>query len=101
MYSISNSSNNGGRLGWIKLNSLNSKIKNQILKTKVNEITEPIVIPGGFIILKINDVRKTKIVNDIDKEVELVVREVSNKQLNQHSIIYFNKIKKEIEINEF
>lgn len=101
MYSISNSSNNGGELGWIKLNSLNSKIKNQILKTKVNEITEPIVIPGGFIILKINDVRKTKIVNDIDKEVELVVREVSNKQLNQHSIIYFNKIKKEIEINEF
>ena len=101
MHSISNSSNNGGRLGWIKLNSLNSKIKNQILKTKVNGITEPIVIPGGFIILKINDVRKTKIVNDIDKEVELVVREVSNKQLNQHSIIYFNKIKKEIEINEF
>ena len=101
MYSISNSSNNGGELGWIKLNSLNSKIKNQILKTKVNEITEPIVIPGGFIILKINDVRKTKIVDNIDKEVELVVREVSNKQLNQHSIIYFNKIKKEIEINEF
>ncbi|WP_075504253.1 peptidylprolyl isomerase [Candidatus Pelagibacter communis] len=101
MHSISNSSNNGGRLGWIKLNSLNSKIKNQILKTKVNGITEPIVIPGGFIILKINDVRKTKIVDNIDKEVELVVREVSNKQLNQHSIIYFNKIKKEIEINEF
>ena len=45
MHSISNSSNNGGRLGWIKLNSLNSKIKNQILKTKVNGITEPIVIP--------------------------------------------------------
>ena len=101
MYSISNSSNNGGELGWIKLNSLNSKIKKQILKTKVNEITEPIVIPGGFIILKINDVRETKIVNDIEKEVELIVREVSNKQLNQHSIIYFNKIKKEIEINEF
>ena len=101
IHSISNSSNNGGRLGWIKLNSLNSKIKNQILKTKVNGITEPIVIPGGFIILKINDVRKTKIVNNIDKEVELVVREISNKQLNQHSIIYFNKIKKEIEINEF
>lgn len=101
MYSISNSSNNGGRLGWIKINSLNSKIKNQILKTKVNGITEPIVIPGGFIILKINDVRKTKIVDNIDKEVELVVRDVSNKQLNQHSIIYFNKIKKEIEINEF
>ena len=101
MYSISNSSKNGGKLGWVKLGSLNSKIKKQILKTKMNEITEPIIIPGGFIILKINNVRKTEIITDIEKEVELVAREVANKQLNQNSIIYFNKIKNEIEINEF
>ena len=101
MYSLSNSSKDGGKLGWIKLNSLNSKIKNQIIKTKINNITDPIVIPGGFIILKVLDQRKTEKKTDLNKEIELVVRDQGNKQLNQFSIIYFNKIKKEFEINEF
>ncbi len=101
LYSISNSSSNGGKLGWIKLSSLNSKIKNQIKKTKKNNLTEPIVIPGGFIILKVEDIRETKKIKDIDKEIELIANQVGNKQLNQFSIIYFNKLKKEVEINAF
>ena len=34
LYSISSSSDNGGKLGWIKLSSLNSKIKNEVKKLK-------------------------------------------------------------------
>ena len=101
IYSISNSANNGGKLGWIKLNSLNKKIKKQILKTNVGQITDPIVIPGGFIVLFIEDEKSTKIVTDINKEIDVIAKEVGNKQLNQFSNIYFNKIKKEVEINEF
>tara|TARA_B100000902_G_scaffold398896_1_gene467419 strand:- start:466 stop:1392 length:927 start_codon:yes stop_codon:yes gene_type:complete len=101
LYSISNSSTNGGKLGWVKLSSLNSKIKNQIKKTKKNSFTEPIVIPGGFIILKVEDIRETKIITDIDKEIESIANQVGNKQLNQFSIIYFNKLKKEVVINAF
>ena len=40
-------------------------------------------------------------VTDINKEIDLIAKEVGNKQLNQFSNIYFNKIKKEVEINEF
>ncbi len=101
LYSISSSSDSGGKLGWIKLSSLNSKIKNQVKKTKKNNLTEPIVIPGGFIILKIEDIRKSKIITNIDKETELIANQVANKQLNQFSIIYLNKLKKEIQINAF
>ncbi len=101
MYSISNTANDGGNLGWIKLNSLNKKIKKEILKTKLKKFTDPIVIPGGFIILKINDQKDTKIDIDVDKEVEILSREIANKQLNQFSNIYFNKIKNEFQIYEF
>ncbi len=101
MYSISTSSKNGGKLGWIKLNTLNKKIKEKIIFTKIGNITNPIVIPGGFLVLKVEDKRKIVTQIDIDKEIEIVSQEVANKQLNQFSNIYFNKIKKEIQINEF
>ena len=59
------------------------------------------MIPGGFIILKVEDIRETKIITDIDKEIESIANQVGNKQLNQFSIIYFNKLKKEVVINAF
>ena len=101
IYSISNTSNNGGKLGWIKINSLNKKIKKEILETQIKNYTNPIVIPGGFLILKIEDERETNIVNDVEKETEIISREIANKQLNQFANIYFNKIKKEVQIDEF
>ena len=44
--------------------------------------------------------RITKKNLDIEKELKLAVRKRTNEQLNQFSIIYFNKIKKNIMINE-
>ena len=38
---------------------------------------------------------------NLDEEVETISKEVANKQLNQFSNIYFNKVKKEVQINEF
>ena len=65
-----------------------------------SEFTKPILIPGGFIILKIEDEKKIKIVDNIEDEVESISRVSANKQLNQFSNIYFNKIKKEFDIDE-
>ena len=101
IHSISNSSNNGGNLGWIKFNSLNKKIKDKIKNTFIGNYTNPIVIPGGFFILKVEDQRKTDIIENIDKEIEIIKKEIANKQLNQFSNNNFNKIKKEIQFNEF
>lgn len=100
VFSISESAKDGGKIGWVKFNSLNEKIKKEILSVNEKNFTKPILIPGGFIILKIEDERKVKIVDNIEKEVENISRASANKQLNQFSNIYFNKIKKEFQINE-
>ena len=57
-------------------------------------------MPGGFLILFINDIRKVKKVIDLDEEINLEVIKQTNDQLNQLSNIYFNKIKKNMKINE-
>jgi peptidyl-prolyl cis-trans isomerase SurA len=99
IHGISDTANNGGKLGWIKLSSLNTKIKNELKNIKVGDISNPIVVPGGFLILKIVDQRDVKNNLDINKAIELVVNEKTNEQLNKLSIVYYNKIKKDIQIN--
>ena len=58
IYSISDSSRSGGKLGWINEASVNKKILNKISSLEIGELTKPILIPGGFLILKINDKKK-------------------------------------------
>ena len=100
IYSVSDSSTNGGNLGWIKESSINKKIKNEISKLEINEFTSPITIPGGFLILKLNETKKTDREIDLDKELEAIIRLKTNDQLNQFSNIFLNKIKKDIIISE-
>ena len=100
IYSISDTSSTGGKLGWIKEVSLNSLIKDKISNTNKGQYTKPIQIPGGFLILKVNDIKVNIEKLDKVKELEKRVREEKNQQLNQYSLIYFNKVKKDTKINE-
>ena len=100
LHSISESAINGGDLGWIVDRSLNPKIKSKINKLEITKYTDPITIPGGFLILKLNNVKKDKIKYDIDKKLKELIRLSTNQQLNQLSNIYFDKIKKEIKIEK-
>ena len=99
-YSLSPTSNLGGRLDWINENSLNKNIKEAIKKLEINDFTNPIVVPGGFLILQINEIKNTKIEVNIENELKKLVNFEKNTQLNQYSKIYFNKIKKNLAINE-
>ena len=99
-YSISPTSNLGGKLDWITENSLNKNIRLALNNLKINDYTKPINTPGGFLILKINDIKNTKIEIDIDNEFKKIENYEKNNQLNQYSKIYFNKIKKDLEISE-
>ena len=100
IHSISNTSNSGGDLGWINENSLNTKLQKTISKLNIGEITEPIIIQGGFLILKLNDTKKIKNRINVEEELKKLIAKETNQQLNQFSNIYFNKVKKEIKINE-
>ena len=100
LYSASDSSSNGGKVGWIKENSLNSKIRKNLKDLKASDFTKPILVPGGFLILKINNIRQIDKYEDLDKEIDSLVKTQTSNQLNQFSNLYFNKIKKDIDINE-
>ncbi len=100
VHSISNSSDKGGELGWINETSLSKIILENILQINKGEYTRPIKIPGGFIILKINDFKEEKISTNIEEEINKIIKIKTNDQLNQYSNIYFNKIKKDITIYE-
>ena len=100
IYSISETSTTGGELGWVKESSINSEILMKINNLEINEHTNPIIIPGGFLILKKSDVRETKKEVDLEKELEQIIKIKTNEQLNQFSNLFLNKIKKDIVINE-
>ena len=100
IHSESDSSINGGKIGWIKESSLSDQIKNNIKNIVVGETTNPIQLPGGFIILKVEDIRETSLELDTNKEIEMIIKRKTNEQLNQFSNIYLNKIKKNVRIDE-
>ena len=99
-YSISSTSNLGGKLDWINENSLNKSINLAINNLEINEFTKPIVLPGGFLILQVNDIKNTEVEIDLEKEFKRLLNYEKNNQLNQYSKIYYNKIKKDLEISE-
>ena len=99
-YSISETAKIGGELNWINENSLNNNIKQLLNRLNKNQFTEPITIPGGFLILKIVDIKKEKNEINIQEELDKLIAETKNNQLNRLSIMYFNRIKKDTEINE-
>ena len=100
IYSISKTSTLGGNIGWVSENTIDRKILNEIKKININEITKPLVIPGGYLVLKLNEKRITKRNVDIEDELKKIIETKTNKQLNQFSNIFLNKIKKDIVINE-
>ena len=100
LFSESDSSKTGGKIGWINEGSINKEILKKLAKLNVGEYTAPIQTPAGFLILSIVDKKETEQNFDINKELSLRIKNLQNQQLNQYSNIYFNKIKKNIKISE-
>ncbi len=100
IYSISESSKIGGKLGWINENNLSENIVKTLSSMKENEYTEVIDLGKNYLILKIEKIRFNTL--EIDKKVELekLIKSETNKQLNQFSRIYFDKSKINYSINE-
>ena len=100
IYSISDTSTSGGNIGWISENSISKKILKEITKININDVTKPIVIPGGYLVLKLKEKRITRRNVKIEEELKKIIQIKTNEQLNQFSNIFLNKIKKDIVINE-
>jgi peptidyl-prolyl cis-trans isomerase SurA len=100
IYSISDSGKTGGNIGWINMMSLNKTIQDNIVSLNVGDISSPLIIPGGILILKINDLKEELKIIDFDLELKKLITLERDKQLNQYSKIYFNKTRKNLFFNE-
>ena len=99
IYSVSDSAKIGGSIGWINENSLNKKIRENISYLKVGDVSKPIVLSNGILILKLVNTKSLQINIDVKSEFKKAVIYERNRQLNQYSQIYYNKVKKNLEFD--
>lgn len=100
-YSISNSSNRGGEIGWVKETVLSSELIEKLKKLKINEVSEPIRYPNGYLLIKINKKKEMKQKINLDQELAESIKYEKNKQLNQFSLLYYKKLKQNTQIYEY
>ena len=93
IFSISSSAQIGGKIGWINKSQLSELIKNELKKINIGEFSKPIKIVNGYLILKLEDKKIEKKEVDFNVRLKKLINFERNKQLNQFSILYYNKIK--------
>ena len=98
-YSFSESAKIGGDIGWINERSLNNNIRKNINSLKMGEFTKPIILSNGILILKLINTKNSEITVDIESELKKAINYERNRQMNQYSKIYYNKIKKNLDFN--
>ena len=101
IHSISNTANNGGLIGWVNELQISTQINSQIKNLKINEISKPIKIANGYILIKVNDKKEVKNNININDQLEKVIIRETNRQLNSFSMIFYKRLKKNIEIYEY
>lgn len=101
IYSISNTSTNGGLIGWVNELQISRNINENIKNLKIGSISKPIKISGGYLLIKINNKKELKQEINLEKQLEKLVSQEQNRQLNNFSIIFYKKLKKNLEINEY
>ena len=100
-FSISDTKKNFGSIGWIIKDTLSDKIKKKLIKLDIGDISEPVLVSSGALILKLEDKKFVDQNIDLDKELEKNIQIELNNQLNNYSLIFYNKIKNKTNIYEF
>ena len=101
IYSISDSSKMGGKIGWVKSSNLARPILDKIKNLEENEHSDPILIGNNLLILKVNGTKKTSLEINKEKELDRMIISETTKQLDKYSNIFYNKIKLNSKINEY
>ena len=100
-YSISDTSTNGGKIGWIRNNNLSEILKKKVSNLEEGQISSPIKIPNGNLLIKLNKKKELKSKIDRDLEIKKQISFEQNRQLNSFSLNFYKKIKQNSTINEY
>ena len=101
LFSISSTSKNGGLIGWVNELQISKIIKKEIIDLNKGEISSAIKIGGGYLLIKINNKRKTEQIIDVDNQLNELINKETNRQLNTYSLIFYKRLKKNIQIDDF
>ena len=96
-FSISNSSQYGGNIGWINENNLSKKIYENIKFLKTEEISKPIYLNDTIVIIKKTGERVFE--KNIEKIKDKIIREEKEKKLQMFSKAHYSKLEKTIQIS--
>ena len=100
IFSISSTSKNGGLIGWVNELQISENIKKHIIKLKIGQVSNPIKIGGGYLIIKLNNKKEFSQKVELENEVNELIAKETNRQLNTYSVIFYKKLKKNTKINE-
>ena len=92
-FSASASSQQGGTLGWINESEISTNLLKNIKNTEIGIVSNPIMISGGMLLIKVENKRVVENEIDLEKKMNELVEIEKNKQLNQFSLNHFSQTK--------
>ena len=100
IYSLSDSKKSGGNLGWIYKNQLSKNVRERLNEIQIGGFTGPIVTSGGFLILKLNDLKTEDVKIDKDAQLKKMIEFERERQFTRFSTLYYKRVFNNTEINE-
>ncbi len=99
-FSISDTANFGGKIGKVNENQLSQLVKDELKKINSGEYTKTISLGNNFMIIKINEKKLVSLKLDENELINKMVEIEKQRQYENFSLIYYNKIKLNSQINE-
>ena len=99
-FSISDTANLGGNIGKVNENQLSKTIKDELQKININEHTNPINVGNNFLIIKVNEKNFINLKLDENEIFDRMTNIEKKRQFENFSLIYYNKIKLNSQIDE-
>ena len=101
IYSVSESGKNGGKIGWVYKSQLSNKISEKVENIDIDEVSEPITTPGGFILLQLNEKKNQLIEIDEEEQFKRAIKFEENRQLKMYSTLHYKRVYNGTKINVF
>ena len=93
IFSITDSSKFGGKIGWIEEQKLSKKIIEELQLLETGQYTSPIQTGSSFLMLKIEEIKYEKTTINEEEELNKLIQFETSKQLDQFSKIFYKQIK--------
>ena len=99
--SISDSSINGGDLGWVSQNLISKEFQSKIINTPIGEISDPVLLPKGIVFFKVRDKRISNKIFNIEEAKEQLINSEKTKILNMYSLSHYDTLRRTVAINYY